>query len=280
MLLDLVAHDDTFRKLHFGGASCPEDFIVAHFDHGIRVDSGEDLEFVRQLSISYKINFVFESANLESNSSEAIARERRYRFLRSIAEGFNDGVIVTAHHQDDLLETIIINLIRGTGWRGLAPMATNGIIRPLLAMTKADITVYAIDHNLAWRDDSTNFSAKYFRNRVRDRLITISPDNRRNLLHLYDQQRQLRTKIETEINAVFDQKAYIAGNVITLQRYPFIMMPNEVAIELLNKATDGRLTRPQLARVLLFAKVAETNRRLLFGNVKISTSQRNLIIEL
>lgn len=279
-LLDLVAHDDAFKKLHFSGASWPEDFIVAHFDHGIRLESRQDLEFVDQLCTNYGVRFLSKSAKLGFNSSESTAREQRYKFLRSVAADFNNAFIVTAHHQDDLLETIVINILRGTSWRGLAPMINSDIIRPLLNMSKADIVSYAIDHNLIWRDDLTNFSAKYFRNRVRDRLTIMSPDKRQNLLYLYDQQRQLRSEIETEISTIFDQIACDKGSNLTIPRYFLIMTPDETAIELLNRATCGRLTRPQLNRLLIFTKASKANRHLLFSNVKISTSQRNLIIEL
>lgn len=276
VLLDMVARDSYFRKLHFDGASWPEDFIVAHFDHGIRPESGEDASFVEQLCTNYGVAFVAGSAKLGVNASESVARERRYTFLRSIAK---DGTIVTAHHQDDVLETIVINLLRGTGWRGLAPM-TSAIVRPLLDKTKAEIVAYAIDHNLTWHDDETNFSAHYFRNRVRDRLLAIVPTDRHRLMRLYTQQKQLRNEIETEITMIGNNVAMFTGRTVSISRYYLIMIPEDVAVELLHKAVDGRLTRPQLGRLLLFAKVARPGRRLMFGNVRASVSQRELAIEL
>lgn len=276
VLLDMVAHDREFRELHFDRASWPEDFMVAHFDHGIRPESNEDLAFVRQLCRRYEVTFVAGSAKLGADSSESTARERRYEFLRSVVK---DGSIVTAHHQDDLLETIVINLLRGTGWRGLAPMASD-TVRPLLDKTKAEIVAHAIDHDVAWRDDLSNFSAKYFRNRVRDRLVTASSADRHSLLQLFNQQKQLRDEIESEMAGAADRLVTITEGRVTIGRYQLIMIPDEVAIELLHRAVDGRLTRPQLGRLLLFAKVARPGRRLMFGNVRASVSQRELAIEL
>lgn len=276
VLLDMVARDDTFRELHFGDAHWPEDFIVAHFDHGIRPESSDDLEFVRRLSIDYGVGFISGSANLGSNASESAAREQRYSFLNLVVK---DGVIVTAHHQDDVLETIVINLLRGTGWRGLAPM-NSAITRPLLDKTKAEIVAYAIDHDLTWYDDETNFSTKYFRNRVRDRLAIVSPSERHGLMSLYNQQKQLRDRVESEIMTIVNDNTISTGHTVSARRYHLIMMSDNVAIELLNKAVGGRLTRPQLGRLLLFAKVSRPGRRLMFGNVRASVSQRELAIEL
>lgn len=270
----MVANDREFRELHFDGASWPEDFIVAHFDHGIRSESNEDLAFVRQLCHRYEVTFVAGSAKLGADSSESTARERRYEFLCSVTK---DGSVVTAHHQDDLLETIVINLLRGTGWRGLAPMNSR-IKRPLLDMTKADITSYAIDHDLDWSEDVTNFSSHYFRNRIRDRLVTMTPDNRHKLIELYYRQRQLRKVIESDIEQLFHSVATSESHNIIIPRYWLIMASETVALELLHRATERRLTRPQLGRVLWFAKAAKNGKQLLFHAVNIQATRRSLII--
>ncbi len=248
--------------------------MVAHFDHGIRPESNEDLAFVRQLCRRYEVTFVAGSAKLGADSSESTARERRYEFLRSVAK---DGSIVTAHHQDDLLETIVINLLRGTSWRGLAPMNSR-IKRPLLDMTKVDITSYAIDHDLDWSEDATNFSSHYFRNRIRDRLVTMTPDNRHKLVELYHRQRQLRKVIESDIEQLFHSVVTSESHNIVLPRYWLIMAPETVALELLHRATERRLTRPQLGRVLWFAKAAKNGKQLLFHAINIQVTRRSLII--
>src|SRR5690606_32014455 len=92
-----------------------EGLVVAHFDHGIRTDSSADARFVEALAASYGIKFESRREELGSSASEAWARERRYHFLREVADS-HQAVLVTAHHGDDLIETIAINLSRGTGW--------------------------------------------------------------------------------------------------------------------------------------------------------------------
>jgi tRNA(Ile)-lysidine synthase len=95
------------------------DMIVAHFDHGIRPESAQDAAFVRTLAESYGLPFVTDRVELGPDASEASARQARYSFLRTLQRQYDATSIITAHHQDDLLETAIINLLRGTGRRGL-----------------------------------------------------------------------------------------------------------------------------------------------------------------
>ncbi|HEX6258362.1 MAG TPA: tRNA lysidine(34) synthetase TilS, partial [Candidatus Saccharimonadales bacterium] len=97
------------------------ELIVAHFDHGIRQDSTEDAEFVRAAAQRYSLPFELGQATLGPGASEEAARTARYSFLRSIAKKYQ-ARIVTAHHADDVIETIAINVARGTGWRGLVSL--------------------------------------------------------------------------------------------------------------------------------------------------------------
>lgn len=161
-----------------------EDLIVAHLDHGIRDNSHEDLEFVRRLAGEYNVEFVSKRVQLGENASEALARDYRYDFLHSLASKYH-AEIFTAHHLDDLAETITINLIRGTGWRGLAVLDAPGTRRPFLEteffyepLDKAAIIEYAAKRGLRFREDPTNADQKYLRNRVRAKLNhTISQDD-------------------------------------------------------------------------------------------------------
>src|SRR5580704_3560158 len=79
--------------------------VVAHFDHGMREDSAEDRRFVKALAQAYGAPFVYDEGHLGSGTSEAEAREARYNFLRRVQAASDAQAIVTAHHQDDLLET-------------------------------------------------------------------------------------------------------------------------------------------------------------------------------
>ena len=113
-------------------------FIVAHYDHGIRVDSGEDRMFVASLAEKYGLPFYSEEGKLGASASEALARDKRYAFLRKIMGQTNADAIITAHHEDDALETMILNYMRGTGRRGMGVLRSNNeIVRPLLSVSKA-----------------------------------------------------------------------------------------------------------------------------------------------
>ena len=275
-LLNKVAESLAFRASNFAGAVWPDDFIVAHFNHGIRADSDEDEKLVAGLAAKYKVDFVSGKGNLSKETSEAEARTARYRFLNGISSG---AQIVTAHHQDDLIETIAINLIRGTGWRGLAPMSGD-VLRSLLDQTKAEITSYAINHGLDWHEDSTNFSSKYLRNRVRDMLVKMSSEARRQILRIYERQSNLRFEINQEIESEIKNNVEIIDAKTTkVPRYYLIMLPENVALEIINQLTCGGLTYPQLESVLLFTKTASPNKKMQFKQIAVRVEKREIILQ-
>ena len=266
-LLDLAAHGKIFPDAKF-----PNDFVVTHFEHGIRgVDSKKDAEFVRNLAEKYHVQFVMDHGNLGPNCSEEIARKKRYEFLKRLANG---AKIVTAHHRDDLIETIVMNLIRGTSWRGLTPMNDKHILRPLLNLSKFEIVNYALENNLNWVEDATNFSPNYFRNRVRDFLIHVPENNKRKLLGLSEEQRTLRREIEQEISNFYDTNE----TEQSFSRYFLTMIDEKAAMEILHKATGGKLTRPQLRQVLFFAKTSAPNKNIEFKNIMIHADRRHIDI--
>ena len=268
VLLDMVATNyHGFREKHFSGAQFPADFIVAHYDHGIRGKvSAEDAEFVRQQCRNYGVTVWCGCGKLAAATGEAVARQYRYDFFRRVAEAIvrdEPVYLVTAHHRDDLLETIALNIVRGTGWRGLAPMNQPRVIRPLLDIAKAELVSYAIEHGLTWREDQTNDSPRYLRNRLRVLLASRSPADKAKLTRLYERQKHLRRQIEREL------EHYCTRHItrdkqgrLVLRRYDLTMLPSQVAIELLRYATDGYLTSSQLRQLLLFAKVGRPGKQM------------------
>lgn len=206
------------------------DLVVAHFDHGIREDSAKDKEFVEKLAKNYGTPFVSETAALGPDSSEATAREARYEFLYKVMGEQKAKSIVTAHHQDDVLETIIINLSRGTGRKGLSPMTTRpGIVRPLLEYSKAQILDYALAENLKWREDSTNTDTKYFRNYVRLHVIPkMTEQQKRELLDGAKFSHKRNEEIDELINVLMSEHQNDEFN-----REGFVVLPHNVAGEVL-----------------------------------------------
>jgi len=223
------------------------ELIVAHFDHGIRDDSSDDALFVGGLAAKYGYAFEMVREELGPAASEKRARDRRYAFLRAIAEK-HDARIVTAHHADDAAETIAINLHRGTGWRGLAVLDSD-IVRPLLQVSKADLLAYAARRNLEWHQDSTNASDAYLRNRLRGAVAALDGGEKAALLKQRERQISIKKDIDVEVRR-------LVGGGPRYSRYFFSHVPKNVAIECLRAVVDAKLTRPQLERTLMAIKTA------------------------
>lgn len=283
VLLDMVATNyHGLREKYLSGAQFPVDFVVAHYDHGIRGKvSAEDAEFVRRQCRNYGVTVRCGCGKLTAATGEAVARQYRYDFFRRVAEAIarddEPVYLVTAHHRDDLLETIALNIVRGTGWRGLAPMNQPQVLRPLLDIAKAELVSYAIEHGLTWREDQTNDSPRYLRNRLRVLLASRSPADKAELTRLYERQKHLRRQIEQELGY------YCARHItrdkqgqLVLRRYDLIMLPADVAIEILRRLTKGRLTRPQLGQLLLFIKVGKPSKQLGWKRLNVRLDVRRV----
>jgi tRNA(Ile)-lysidine synthetase-like protein len=246
--------------------------VVAHVDHGIRDDSAADARFVEALAKQYNIPFVTKRFELGKGSSEEQARDARYSFLFDQAARFN-AQLVTAHHQDDMVETIALNIQRGTGWRGLAVLNRQDIDRPLLAFPKSMLIQYALNHRLEWVEDSTNRSDVYTRNQLRKSIHVLLPkDAAKQLSHLRARQLQLGRDIAKETDRHVLQ---YEGN-----RHFLTVLDEDVAIELLGsfiaQAGATRPPRPQLKRALLAVKTAKSGTSHDIGNgVKMSFTTRN-----
>ena len=265
VLLDLLVNSDEFLSDKFK-------FIVAHFDHGIRVDSDDDAKFVAELAKKYDLSFETKCEKLGSGASEELARNRRYAFLRALAKEYN-AKIITAHHADDAVETVAINLKRGTGWRGLAILDSD-IVRPLIDISKVEIIDYAKQHNLRWHEDSTNASDTYLRNRIRQRLVTLDDDSKRQILALRAQQVELKHQIDEEV-------AQLVGTGPDYGRYFFTQGDDLAALECLRFLTNRRLTRPQLERALIAIKTAKPGTIYEAGaGVEFGFTSRNFTIKL
>ncbi len=154
--------------------------FVSHYDHRIRKESIEDALFVYKLCKEWKIPFFYSTAPVplyatrEKISLEMAGRELRYRLWCRLAKEHDFQKIVLAHHLDDLVEEVFMRLIRGTGKRGLTGIPIkreNLIVRPFLFVTKEEIKNFALEHNLKWREDTTNQDLRFLRNRIRHILI-------------------------------------------------------------------------------------------------------------
>lgn len=175
----------------------PENIVVAHFNHGTRTSADLDEQFVFSRCKELKVPFETMKIMLGEGVSEELARQKRYDFLYHVANKYG-GEIYTAHHLDDLIESIAINLIRGTGWRGLTPFSDNRIHRPFIerGFYKTDILRFAAENKVLFREDPTNSTDDYLRNRVRSKLLIMPRVEKERLIDFYKRQAIIRHEIE------------------------------------------------------------------------------------
>jgi len=227
-LLDILHH----KISNSGVRPLKWKLLVAHFEHGVREDSDEDLRLVQGTAAHYGLQFVYDRGHLGVGASEDTARKARYDFLRQVRRASGAQAIITAHHQDDVLETAIHNMLRGTGWRGLVSLRSRpGISRPLLHVPKADLIAYAKDQGLVWREDSTNNDLRYRRNYIRHQMLPkfVEAHKSEDLLqHIH--------KIyanHDEINQHLINYLHVQPGFSRLDRHYFIMLSHSVAREVL-----------------------------------------------
>ena len=173
--LDSMVMVDLFRHL-------PYEIAIAHCNFQLRgLESFEDKNFVENYAEANDIPFFVTQFDTEAFakdyklSIQVAARELRYSWFYELLDTKKYDYILTAHHADDNLETFIVNLVRGTGLDGLTgiPAQNENIIRPLLIFSRAEIENYAQENTIDWREDSSNASDKYMRNKIRHNLIPI-----------------------------------------------------------------------------------------------------------
>lgn len=154
---------------------------VAHVNHGLRVEAVEEEALVRRLCHNFNIPFYSHSADVASlakkakKSIEEMGREVRYSFFYQLLHSLNADLIATAHHLDDNAETVLLNILRGTGIKGLRGIMpySKGIIRPLLLVSKLEIEAYLKAEGIPYFIDKSNFDPVYLRNKLRQELIPL-----------------------------------------------------------------------------------------------------------
>ncbi len=152
---------------------------AAHLDHAIRAGSSKDREFCRKLCKRLKIKLysrrtdVEALARKEKMTIEEAGRKARYDYFQSICSKYGYNKIATGHTSDDNAETVLFNMARGSGLRGLSgiPVKRGNIIRPLIEIEKAELIYWLTTNKIKFRTDPTNRSIKYTRNRIRQKVI-------------------------------------------------------------------------------------------------------------
>ena len=168
---------------------------LAHCNFNLRGnESDADEDFVLELADDLDLEVFIESFDTEiyaeknKLSIQMAARKLRYDWFETLAKQLGFDAVLTAHHADDNLETFLINFTRGTGLEGLTgiPIINGKFVRPLLPFSRENIETYAKENHLKWRDDSSNASTKYMRNKLRHDVIPILKVINPSLLHSFE----------------------------------------------------------------------------------------------
>ena len=176
--VDSMVLSHILKELHFN-------FILAHMNFGLRGEESDlDADFVEQwgrnngiITNVLKVN-TDDFIKKNQVSTQMAARSLRYNWFSELATLHKCSNILTAHHADDNLETVLFNLTKGTGIRGLRgmKMQQGPFVRPLLIFDKQEIVNYALKKGISWREDASNLRNKYLRNNIRNKVLPVLKD--------------------------------------------------------------------------------------------------------
>lgn len=228
---------------------------AAHLHHGLRdVEADEDLEHCRTTAAAWGVPFYSAQVSIENRdqSLQGAAREAREAFLREIAAENGYDCVATGHNADDVIETLLFRISRGTGIHGLAGIpARRGIfVRPLLPFRRSQLIEYAEQNHLKYREDSSNLSLKYTRNLIRHKVLPtlykeLGDSLADNLLRLADQAR-----LEDDALAAWAED--IVDSLLDTWKQEKGVMIDAAGLSVLPKAIRIRVIASALRRVARF----------------------------
>jgi len=294
---DSVAMAAALHRLRQAGRLGCE-FVIGHINHSLRgAESDADEAFVCALGKSLRVEVVTCTVDVGAYakahrlSIETAGRTLRLKALAAMARDNNCSVVATAHHADDQAETLVHRLMRGTGLRGLCgirPLTRHeGVrfVRPLLTLRRAEIMAYCQTGGLSWREDASNRSCAFTRNRIRHRLM---PELERQMTDAAGMLTRLaavccaaQQRIETAANGVTS----VAGQgVVSMDRGRFVEQSPWVQAELLGWAvqTVGGGLRDMTSRhyqaVMAQAAAAGNTKIIWPGDISVAVSQQGIVL--
>ncbi len=228
---------DSHVLLHLIAQESEQDLLVVHINHRLHNDSDTWQQHCQTVANQLGVSFqavTIDVTKKPRHSLEAIAREARYAAFKSFIN--DDAILLTGHNQNDQVETVLLQLMRGAGAPGLSgmpfskPFANGNHIRPLLAVTRDDIMVYAKTHNLTWIEDPSNEQDHFDRNFLRQKIIPELVARREGVVHTIARSSQLMAET-IELSQALAQIDYqnVKGPEAHL-----------VSIELLKSLSDAR----------------------------------------
>lgn len=240
---------------------------AAHYHHKLRGEESErDAEFVadycnkRNISLMMGEGDVAEEAKQQGKGIEETARSMRYAFLEDAAKQAGAVRIVTAHHADDNVETLLLRLIRGTGLRGLSgiPPVRGMIVRPMLTLSRQEIAAYVAENGIPFVEDSSNQDRSFARNRLRHEVLPILQDLNPNLsqsvVATMQSLREDQVYLEARALELFRQ-AHRAEDGIVIAVQALAKVPKALTVRVLQKMLE-EIEAPMASRVHLHGIIA------------------------
>ena len=230
--LDSMVLVHLFQQLNY-------EIVVLHCNFQLRgLESFEDQQFIQEYSNTNAISFVFTQFDTEAFAADfkvsiqVAARELRYSWFYEQLAIQKGDFILTAHHADDNLETFLINLSRGTGLEGLTgiPAQNEKVIRPLLSFSRQQMEEYASVNKLKWREDSSNASDKYLRNKIRHHLVPLLKELNPNFISSFEKTQSFLSEAQELVDdaaiIVYQQVAREEGEDIYFDLVRLLQLPN------------------------------------------------------
>ena len=249
--------------------------VCAHVNHNVREESKDELEFVKEYCEDN--NVIFESLVVDkwqNDNFHALARKVRYEFFESLLEKYSSKYLFLAHHGDDLIETILMRLTRGSSFAGyhafleIESRKTYSIIRPLLNLSKQEIEDYDKSNNINYVIDKSNFKDKYTRNRYRKYVLPFLKQENSNVIE----------KFKEFSETIYDYEEYIMKEV--LDSYDKIVINN--IIDLDNLKECDKIIQIKILEKWLFCSLKDNikyiNKNHINEIFKIITSNKPNII--
>ena len=215
------------------------DISIAHCNFQLRGrESDEDENFVKSEAEKFKIPNYFIRFDTEDYSKEnklstqLSARKLRYDWFQELLSENQLDYLVTAHHLDDNVETFLINFTRGTGLEGLTgiPAQNGNIIRPLLPFSREEIENYAKENNIQWREDSSNATDKYFRNKLRHKIVPKLKELNAGFLDSFQNTlnhlQQVESLVDDASKLVYEKVVIVKENQIEIHLKPLLEFKN------------------------------------------------------
>lgn len=212
---------------------------LAHCNFQLRgLESFGDQNFIQEYANANEIPLFLTQFDTEAFakdyklSTQIAARELRYNWFYELLETENYDYILTAHHADDTIETFLINLSRGTGLEGLLgiPAQNDKIVRPILPFTRAEILAYAKENNIEWREDSSNVSDKYLRNKIRHHVVPLLKELNPQFMESFQKTqsylKESQELVEDAAIMVYQQVAREEGETIVFDLNQLLRLPN------------------------------------------------------